>query len=73
MAKLHFVGFRDDDHLRVAVRYFGVPASVHPKATRTVMGAFAATDTVILGPHAFRVPDKWKGKPLVAHAPGLAG
>lgn len=60
-ACLHFIGFRGDEYTS-AVRVWGKPDYVHEYATWSALGECAPQDTVIFGPHAWRVPKKWRGK-----------
>jgi hypothetical protein len=62
---LYFVGFRrDSDAYWNAVRIWGHPDHLHDRATWTVMGDIPGHATVIIGPHAFIRPRKWR----TAHA-----
>ncbi len=55
---VHFIGFRGDEYVR-AMRVWGRPDFVHEYATWSVLGDCAPGDTVIFGPHAWRIPKKW--------------
>jgi hypothetical protein len=64
--RLHFIGFRGEEYWS-AVRVWGRPDFIHEYATWSVLGDCAPDDTVIYGPHAWRVPKKWRHTRLLPH------
>lgn len=64
--RLHFIGFRGEEYWS-AVKVWGRPDFTHEYATWSVLGDCAPDDTVIYGPHAWRVPKKWKHTRLLPH------
>jgi len=64
MPALHFIGFRGEEYWS-AVRVWGKPDYVWPKATWSVLGEISGEDTIIFAKHAYDVPKKWRK--LLAH------
>lgn len=63
---MHFIGFRGDEYWS-AVKVWGKPDHVHPRATWSCLGEIEADALVVIGPHAFPVPKKWMGQNKTAH------
>ncbi len=55
----HFIGLSKDEYWS-ALRVWGTPDFVHPRATWSCMGEIDRIDTVILGRGAFNRPKKWR-------------
>lgn len=56
---VYFIGFRGEEYWS-ALRVWGKPDHIWPKAAFRVLGECAPDDVVIFGPAAFERPEKWR-------------
>lgn len=64
-ACVHFVGLPKDEYWS-AMRVWGTPDFVHPRATWSCLGEIDRIDTVIFGRGAFSTPKKFRN--MAAHS-----
>jgi len=63
---VHFIGVEPAQYWS-AMRVWGRPDYIHPRATWSCLGEIDRHDIVIFGAKAFTLPKKWRGKLLTAH------